>query len=188
VIGRRELARIGAMSAAPGLRPRQLLPLTLTAIGSSTATSARANALKIAHGGWLPLVIGAVLFTAMTTWKRVVTLMVATRSVPHVPAAERAKVRALGEGVYDVSVQYGFMDDPNVPEALDRAREAGLPLDTDDVTYFLGRETLIVTRGPGMSLWRERLFALMARNAMRATTYFSLPPERVVELGVQVEI
>ena len=56
------------------------------------------------------------------------------------------------------------------------------------MTYFLGRETLIVTKQPGMALWREQLFVLMARNAVRATTFFRLPPERVVELGVQVEI
>ena len=56
------------------------------------------------------------------------------------------------------------------------------------MTYFLGRETLIVTKAPGMAIWRERLFVLMARNAVRATTFFRLPPERVVELGVQVEI
>ncbi|HEY7446520.1 MAG TPA: hypothetical protein VH702_00135, partial [Vicinamibacterales bacterium] len=69
-----------------------------------------------------------------------------------------------------------------------RACTLGLALDQEDVTYFLGRETLIVTRGPGMTMWRERLFVLMARNAVRATAYFRLPPERVVELGVQVEI
>ncbi len=68
-----------------------------------------------------------------------------------------------------------------------RARRE-LELDEDDVTYFLGRETLIVTKSPGMAMWRERLFVLMARNAVRATTFFRLPPERVVELGVQVEL
>ena len=71
---------------------------------------------------------------------------------------------------------------------LVRACDKGLELDEDDVTYFLGRETLIVTKAPGMAMWREQLFVLMARNAVRATTYFRLPPERVVELGVQVEI
>ena len=210
-----------------------------------------ANALKIAHGGWLPLVIGGLLFTLMTTWKtgrqlvaarltaralpiedflarivetrparvpgtavfmtaqprgtppalthnlrynkvlheHVVTLMVTTQPVPHVPADQQVTVRALGHGVFDVVLRYGFMEDPNVPEALARARsEQGLQLDEDDVTYFLGRETLIVTKTPGMATWREQLFVLMARNAVRATTYFRLPPERVVELGVQVEI
>jgi KUP system potassium uptake protein len=75
-----------------------------------------------------------------------------------------------------------------VAEALARAKEHGLELDEGDVTYVLGRETLIVTSAPGMAMWRERLFVLMARNAVRATTFFRLPPERVVELGVQVEI
>jgi KUP system potassium uptake protein len=209
-----------------------------------------ANALKIAHGGWLPLAIGAVLFTLMTTWKtgrqivaqrltaravpleefmarvaesrparvpgtavfmtaqprgtppalahnlrynkvlheHVVTLMVTTQPVPHVLPDEQATVRAIGQGVFDVVVRYGFMEDPNIPEALALARERGLELDDADVTYFLGRETLIVSRTPGMAMWRERLFVLMARNAVRATAFFKLPPERVVELGVQVEI
>jgi KUP system potassium uptake protein len=209
-----------------------------------------ANALKIAHGGWLPLAIGAVLFTLMTTWKtgrrivaqrltaravpleefmarvdesrptrvpgaavfmtaqprgtppalahnlrynkilheRVVTLMVTTEPVPHVPENQRITVRPLGHGVFDVVVRYGFMEGPDVPEALTLARESGLELDEQDITYFLGRETLIVTRAPGMAMWRERLFVLMARNAVRATAFFRLPPERVVELGVQVEL
>ena len=120
--------------------------------------------------------------------EHVITLMVTTQPVPHVPADQRATVRSLGQGVFDVVVRYGFMEDPNVPEALARAREHGLELDEDDVTYFLGRETLIVTKTPGMALWRERLFVLMARNAVRAPTFFRLPPDRVVELGVQVEI
>jgi KUP system potassium uptake protein len=90
--------------------------------------------------------------------------------------------------MFHVRVQYGFMEDPNVPEALRDARNQGVPIDDEDVTYFLGRETIIVTRREGMALWREKLFVLMARNAVRATAFFRLPPERVVELGVQVEI
>jgi KUP system potassium uptake protein len=209
-----------------------------------------ANALKITHGGWLPLVIGWILFTLMTTWKtgrrivaarltaraipiedflasvaeaqparvpgtavfmtaqpkgtppalahnlrynkvlheHVVTLLITTQPVPHVPPDEQVSVRPLGQGVFDVRVHYGFMEDPNVPEALINACKHGLTLDENDVTYFLGRETLIVTKAPGMAMWRERLFVLMARNAVRAPTFFRLPAERVVELGVQVEI
>jgi KUP system potassium uptake protein len=98
-------------------------------------------------------------------------------------------VRPLGRDLYDARLRYGFMDDPDVPAALDRARREGtLPIDAGDVTYFLGRETILVTGRKGMALWRERLFAMMARNAVRATAFFRLPPERVVELGVQVEV
>jgi KUP system potassium uptake protein len=80
------------------------------------------------------------------------------------------------------------MQDPDVPDALRLARAAGLEIDDNDITYFLGRETIIVTSRPGMAMWREQLFVLMARNAVRATAFFRLPPERVVELGVQVEM
>ena len=120
--------------------------------------------------------------------EHVVTLMVATEPVPHVHPDEQVTVRPFGDGVFDVIIRYGFMEDPNVPEALNLARNKGLELDSEDVTFFLGRETLIVTDAPGMAGWRERLFVLMARNAVRATAFFRLPPERVVELGVQVEI
>jgi KUP system potassium uptake protein len=118
----------------------------------------------------------------------VVMLMVTTQPVPHAPEDERLTVRSLGLGIFEVVVRYGFMEDPNVPEALVLARERGLAIDAADVTYFLGRETLIVTERPGMARWRERLFVLLARNATRATAFFRLPPERVVELGVQVEL
>jgi KUP system potassium uptake protein len=80
------------------------------------------------------------------------------------------------------------MEDPHVPQALQAAQAHGLTIDPDDITYFLGRETLLVTGRRGMARWRERLFVVMTRNAVRATAFFHLPPERVVELGVQVEI
>jgi KUP system potassium uptake protein len=80
------------------------------------------------------------------------------------------------------------MEDPDVPAALMQACDQGLPIDPDDLTYFLGRETIIVTRRKGMAVWREKLFVVMARNAVRATAFFRLPYERVVELGVQVEM
>ena len=120
--------------------------------------------------------------------EHVVMLTVTTAQVPYVPAEERLTVEALGRGVYNVRFTYGFMEDPNVPETLALARAKGVEMDLDDITYFLGRETLIVTERPGMARWRERLFVVIARNAVRATTFFRLPPERVVELGVQVEL
>jgi KUP system potassium uptake protein len=120
--------------------------------------------------------------------EHVVILLVVTEPVPHVPVARRIDIRPLGFGVSSLTVRYGFMEDPDVPEALELARATGLDLEEDDVTYFLGRETIIVTQRRGMALWRERLFVLMTRNAGRAMAFFRLPPERVVELGVQVEM
>jgi KUP system potassium uptake protein len=120
--------------------------------------------------------------------EHVIVLTVTTGQVPHVPVSERLSVQPLGQSMFNMRVQYGFMEDPNVPEALLQAREQGLHIDLDDTTYFLGRETIIVSHSQGMAVWRENLFVLMARNAVRATAFFRLPPERVVELGVQVEM
>jgi KUP system potassium uptake protein len=120
--------------------------------------------------------------------EHVVVLTVTTAQTPHVPEKDRVSVTELDQGVFNVRVQYGFMEDPDVPAALLRAQEQGLEIDVDDLTYFLGRETILVTRQEGMALWREKLFVLMARNAVRPISYFRLPPERVVELGVQVEM
>jgi len=120
--------------------------------------------------------------------EHVVVLTVGTAPIPYVSDEDRINFEVLGEGVYNVRVKYGFMQDPNVPDTLLEAKGKGVGVDLEDVTYFLGRETIIVTRRNGMATWREKLFVLMARNAVRATAYFRLPPERVVELGVQVEM
>jgi KUP system potassium uptake protein len=120
--------------------------------------------------------------------QHVVILMVSTTQSPQVAPEDQVTVEPLGHGLFNVRIRYGFMQDPNVPNALSRARAHGLELDLDDITYFLGRETIIVTKRQGMAVWREQLFVLMARNAGRATEFFKLPIERVVELGVQVEM
>ena len=120
--------------------------------------------------------------------EHVVVLTVATAQRPLVSEDEQLEVTQLGEGVFNIRVQYGFMQDPNVPETVALARRKGVDLNLEDLVYFLGRETIIVTHRRGMAIWREKLFVLMARNAVRATAYFRLPPERVVELGVQVEM
>jgi KUP system potassium uptake protein len=209
-----------------------------------------ANLLKIPHGGWFPLVVGAVVFTLLTTWKRgrlvlskrmrdrtlpldsflesllphpphrvpgtavfmygsasgtppallhnlkhnkvlherVVFLTIRTEEVPMVPAEERARVEALGHALWQVVLRYGFMEDVDIPAALRAVERDGLSFPPMDTTYFLGRETLIATKRPGMALWREHLFSLMSRNARPATSFFRLPPNRVVELGAQVEL
>lgn len=120
--------------------------------------------------------------------ERVVFLVVETAEAPHVSAKERAKIEELGAGFYRVTLHYGFMEEPNVPHALAELRDRGLEFKPMETTYFLGRETLIPTNKPGMALWRERLFAVMHRNARTATSFFCLPPNRVVELGAQIEL
>jgi KUP system potassium uptake protein len=209
-----------------------------------------ANLLKIMQGGWLPLVVAALIFTLMTTWRegrqvvaerlasramplkeffltvdamqparvpgtavymsaqatgtppalvhntqynkvlhqRVIILTVATVQQPYASPDERLTIEPLGHGAFNVRLEYGFMEDPDVPAALAAGSEQGLRFDPDDAVYFLGRQTILVTDREGMAMWREKLFVMMSRNAVRATAFFHLPPERVVELGVQVEM
>jgi KUP system potassium uptake protein len=80
------------------------------------------------------------------------------------------------------------MEEPDVPGALAAGAAHGLPIDVEHTTFFLGVETLLATEREGMAKWRERLFAVMSRNAVRATSFFRIPPERVVELGMQIEL
>jgi KUP system potassium uptake protein len=210
-----------------------------------------ANALKIAHGGWFPLVLGVVIFTMMTTWRRgrelvvreikqsglalepfvaniadhpplivpgtAVFLTANQNSVPHAmlhnlkhnkvlhernvlltvemletPVAdyeERMEVIEYGNGFYGLQLRYGFAEDPNIPLSLSRASTLGLDFDMMDTTFFLSRETIVAdVRRPGMALWRDKLFAFLARNAMPATAFFQIPGNRLIELGAQVEI
>jgi len=80
------------------------------------------------------------------------------------------------------------MEDPEIPRVLENVRAPGFKFDPEDTSYFLGRETIMASKRPGMAIWREKIFALISRNATSATAYFCLPPDRVVELGSQVEI
>lgn len=98
------------------------------------------------------------------------------------------EVIKLDEGFVRVIARYGFMENPGIPDILKRAREKGLQFNLMGTSFFLGRETLIPSKRPGMALWREALFSWMSRNARSATAYFRIPPNRVVELGAQVEL
>ena len=209
-----------------------------------------ANIIKVADGGWFPLLLAWLVFTVMTTWKtgrrilieriqaegrvleefleevekhpprrvpgtaifmngnasrtppalvhnlehnkvlhkRVLFLTVKTKLVPFVPVEERVETESLGNGFYRLKVYYGFMEDPDIPNALARVQVPGLTYDRTDTTYFLGRETIIAAKRHGMALWREQLFSVIAHNATTATAYFCLPPDRVVEMGEQIEI
>jgi len=219
-----------------------LLAIDLTFLGS--------NALKIPDGGWFPLLVGGIVFTLLTTWKRgravlmqrlaedampldvfiqsieasppvrvpgtavfltstpnrvphallhnlkhnkvlherVVFLTVVTRDVPFVNEDERLDVKALGCDFYRMTADYGFKEDPDVPELLEGTAARGFAFDMMDTSFFVSRETLIATVTPGMALWREKLFVSMSKNATKASEFFQIPTNRVVELGTQVEL
>ena len=207
-------------------------------------------AIKFLDGGWFPLVLGLLLFGAMSTWargrtlvlqsiraeglalqdfidtldprsvhraqrtavyavadpstvpqallhnlkhnqvlhERNVILTVVFRDVPWVPMAQRLDIAPLGHGFWRVTVNFGFMNTPDVPKALELAQAQGLPIPLFETTYFLSRETVVPTPGSGMANWRERLFATMSQNAGGVVEFFRLPGNAVVELGTRVQI
>lgn len=209
-----------------------------------------ANIIKVAHGGWFPLVLAALVFIVMTTWKkgrrilneriqsesrpleeflqdmarhpptrvpgtaifmngnasrtppallhnlehnkvlhqRVLFLTVKTKQIPFVAQEERAEIESLGNGFHRLKVYYGFMEDPDIPKVLDTISVPEFTYDPKNTTYFLGRETIIASKRPGMAPWREKIFSIISHNATSATAYFALPPDRVVEMGEQIEI
>jgi KUP system potassium uptake protein len=117
----------------------------------------------------------------------VVILSVTTRGVPEVPAERGLTLEKLGHGFVRVVATFGFMQTPNIPEVLARAAAQGVPIPPMDTSYYLGRERLVLTGHAKMHRWRKQLFALMSRNARSATEFFQIPPNRVVELGAQIE-
>ena len=120
--------------------------------------------------------------------EQVVLLTVVSDERPRVPPHERVEVENCGEGFYRVTLNFGFIEEPDVPRALLHCRFDGLEFAPMRTTYFLSRETIIPTRQIGMALWRERLFSFMLKNANGSLRYFNLPVNRVIELGTQVEM
>jgi KUP system potassium uptake protein len=219
-----------------------LLAIDLTFLGS--------NSLKIPDGGWFPLLIGGVVFTLLTTWKRgrsllmkrlaedamplelfiqsieasppvrvpgtavfltstqnrvphallhnlkhnkvlherVVFLTIVTKDIPYVPEEERLEIEAMRCNFFRMAANYGFKDDPDVPELLEDCGRRGFAFDMMETSFFVSRETLIATATPGMAMWREKLFVSMSKNATKASEFFQVPTNRVVELGTQVEL
>jgi KUP system potassium uptake protein len=210
-----------------------------------------ATLLKVVDGGWFPLVIGAIVFTVMTTWRRgrhimferlrkvsvplapfleslfldppqrvpgtAVFLTATPEATPHallhnlshnkvlhervvfltadvteepwVPFQDRVRVAKLGHGCWRMNVRFGFMNEPDISQTLEIAATLGLEFDMMTTSFFLSRETVVpVAAAGGMARWRERLFAMMSRNAGNAADYFKLPANRVIELGTKVEI
>jgi KUP system potassium uptake protein len=209
-----------------------------------------ANALKIAHGGWFPLAMGAAMITIFLTWRtgrsmvfrnlkrsaiplpefmeslfsspplrvpgtaiffraegdgvphallhnlfhnkvlheRTVFLTVFNRDIPTVAASERLQVEDLGHTCYQINVYYGFKDDRDIPKALADAGAGRFLFDMMETSFFIARHTVIPRAGGEMALWRDGLFAAMSRNARDAADYYRIPPNRVIELGTQIEI
>ncbi|MDB4938958.1 MAG: Kup system potassium uptake protein [Labilithrix sp.] len=220
-----------------------------------------ANAAKFLHGGYVPIVIGAVFFTVMVVWRRgrrmlaealakntkpvaeflaeyggddeayrsgkrgrlqcridgtgvimsshgegvpavvihhvdrmrvlheqVIILTIVTARVPFVPASKRVTLETLGGGFFRVIGTYGFMETPDVPALLRDAKRAGLEADIEDVTYFLGRETMLAGPGGQMGEIEETIFAFLTRNSRPATIHFKLPPAKVIEIGTQIDL
>lgn len=121
--------------------------------------------------------------------ERVILLRVKVRDVPWVAAGQRIEAHQLGRNFIAVTAHYGFMEQPNVPQALGLLCLDGLvDIDLDAVSYFLGRETLIASHLPGLGPVEERIFIALYALAENATSYFRIPPDRVLELGTRVEI
>lgn len=209
-----------------------------------------ANSMKLFEGGWIPLLIAAVIFFLMTTWRngrlllgsrlqeitppikeflasissqkihrvagsaifmttnldrtplallhnlkhnkilheQVILLKAEIVEVPHLEDSERVEVHSKGCGFFAITLRFGFMEDTNVIDCFSLIRDRDCHLQIADTTFFLGRETLIPSNLPGMSLLREHIFAFMSRNAQRAPTYFQIPAEKVIEIGFPLEI
>jgi KUP system potassium uptake protein len=209
-----------------------------------------ANLLKIAEGGWFPIVVAGLVFAVMGTWwrgrrmlaeirsrdalplaqfveslnperpvrvpgtavfmtrdlaqvpvallhaikhtkalqERVIVMQVETEDVPHVPAERRLEIAEIGKGFHTMRVRYGFMDEPNVIRALAQCRVQHFHINLMETSFFIGREKLRPRRGSTFWRLRDRLFILLSNLALDATEFFRIPPNRVVELGGQIEI
>jgi KUP system potassium uptake protein len=207
-----------------------------------------ANMMKVVEGGWVPLLVGSVLFFLMSTWhrgrialgdqlerdtlplatfiaqmrkkeriagtavymtsrldmvpvpllhnlkhnkvlhQRIVLLHVVTANVPRVAAERRLKVTDLGDNFYTVIAEYGFMQHPNVPRVLHRCGSDGLTFNLMDTSFFVGRVKIVPAKQSALGAFRCRIFEVMHRNALAATDFFRIPPNRVIELGSQTEI
>ncbi|RXK82262.1 potassium transporter Kup [Chlorobaculum sp. 24CR] len=111
-----------------------------------------------------------------------------TERVPRVPNSKKVEVIQLSYGMYKIIARYGFMEYPNIRQVLALANQQGMNFRTDAISYFLNREKIVTGMKSKMSNWRKKLFALMARNALSATSYYDLPSGQVIEIGVQVQI
>jgi KUP system potassium uptake protein len=183
--GRRLLADLRARDALP-LRDfvERLKPERLPRVPGSAIFMTR----DLAHAP-------AALLHALKHYKvlheRVMMMQVETQDVPHVPDDQRLGIEELGKGFFTMRIRYGFMDQPNILRVLAQCRVGGFRFNLMETSFFIGREKLRLRprpRRPSFWRWRDRLFILMSNNTLDATEFFRIPPNRVVELGGQIEI
>lgn len=108
--------------------------------------------------------------------------------MPTVAADRRIESEDLGHGFWQVELRFGFMEKPNVPDALALAVPQGLAIDPFATSYFVSRETVVPRAAAAMALWRQKLFEVMSRNAARSVDFFGIPPNSVIELGARVQL
>jgi KUP system potassium uptake protein len=179
--GRAELGALQESTAMP-------LDAFLTSIGRNPPVRVRGTAVFMTSTPeGVPVVLLHHLKHNKMLHETVVLLSVQTRGIPEVGPDHQLTFEPMGQGFFRVVANYGFMQSPNVPEVLAQAAARGVAIPPMDTSYYLGRERLVLTGRAKMSRWRKRLFALMSRNARSATEFFQIPPNRVVELGAQIE-
>jgi KUP system potassium uptake protein len=121
--------------------------------------------------------------------EQVLLLSIVTSHRPETPREERiTRFRNLGKGFFQITAAYGFMQIPNVQEILVLAKKLGVETQRDETSYFLGRETLMPSKQSKFSRWRRALFVYLSKNARPATAFFRVPTNRVIELGIQIEL
>ncbi|MGH7937684.1 MAG: KUP/HAK/KT family potassium transporter, partial [Bryobacteraceae bacterium] len=120
--------------------------------------------------------------------ERAIVLNVETQDVPHIPPDERLDEETLGEGFRRLTLNFGYMDEPDVPRALKPMAQKDEAFDLGKDTYYVGRQTPVPAKRPRLTRWREQLFAFLNRNSAHPVNFFHIPPKQVVELGIEVEI
>lgn len=121
--------------------------------------------------------------------ERVIVLSLVTRDIPRVQRADRARIEPYPRNTYRITCFFGFMETPTIHEVLEAMKLKDIDIPLEEITFFLGRETLIASAKPGgMALWREHLFSFMSKNAYRATQFFHIPANQVIEIGSQIEM
>ncbi|WP_461661575.1 potassium transporter Kup [Humidesulfovibrio sp.] len=177
---------LGRQFAAMGL-PINLFLESLVALDRPIRTPGTAVFMSVSSTG-TPITLLHHYKHIKVLHEQIILLSITSTEMPFVPTGSRLEVTSLGHGFFRVIARYGFMQTPNVPEILRLAKAHGLDIELSSTTFFLGRETLLTGGPTKMAAWRKSLFAFMSRNAWNATTFFGIPPGRVVELGSQVEL